>query len=120
MRLALDATYSVGDSLTGVGVYSRELMRGLAAGLGGGLAQTEWDWFYRWKGYWGARAEATPTCVTRRLLADSWGNRAAGLFHGLNQRLPRRRFRRQVATFHDLFVLSGEYSTPEFRVRFDG
>jgi glycosyltransferase involved in cell wall biosynthesis len=26
--------------------------------------------------------------------------------------------RRAVATFHDLFVLTGEYSTPEFRVRF--
>ena len=118
MRLALDATYSVGDSLTGVGVYSRELMRGLAARLAGDLAETEWDWFYRWKGYWRGRGEGQPTCVTRRLLADSWGNRAAGLFHGLNQRLPRRRFRRQVATFHDLFVLSGEYSTPEFRNRF--
>jgi glycosyltransferase involved in cell wall biosynthesis len=26
--------------------------------------------------------------------------------------------RRSVATFHDLFVLTGEYSTPEFRARF--
>ena len=42
----------------------------------------------------------------------------SALFHGLNQRLPQRRFRRQAATFHDLFVLSGEYSTPEFRARF--
>jgi glycosyltransferase involved in cell wall biosynthesis len=56
--------------------------------------------------------------VTRRLLADARGNRSADLFHGLNQRLPTRRFRRQIATFHDLFVLSGEYSTPEFRERF--
>ena len=39
------------------------------------------------------------------------------LFHGLNQRLDRR-YRRAVATFHDLFVLTGEYSTPEFRERF--
>jgi glycosyltransferase involved in cell wall biosynthesis len=36
----------------------------------------------------------------------------------LNQRLPQRRQRRAVATFHDLFVLTGEYSTPEFRTRF--
>jgi glycosyltransferase involved in cell wall biosynthesis len=28
------------------------------------------------------------------------------------------RFRRAVATFHDLFVMTGEYSTPEFRARF--
>jgi glycosyltransferase involved in cell wall biosynthesis len=58
--------------------------------------------------------------VKRRLLADSWGNRSAALFHGLNQRLPRRRFRRQIATFHDLFVLSGDYSTADFRQRFAG
>ena len=59
-----------------------------------------------------------PRNVERRLLADTFGNRSAALFHGLNQRLPRRRFKRQVATFHDLFVLSGEYSTPDFRARF--
>lgn len=56
--------------------------------------------------------------MKRRFLADSWGDRGAALFHGLNQRLPRRRFKRQIATFHDLFVLSGDYSTPEFRERF--
>src|SRR5580698_7622834 len=28
------------------------------------------------------------------------------------------RMPRSVATFHDLFVMSGEYSTPEFRARF--
>jgi glycosyltransferase involved in cell wall biosynthesis len=42
----------------------------------------------------------------------------ADLFHGLNQRLPEGRLGRAVATFHDLFVLTGEYSTPEFRARF--
>ncbi len=78
----------------------------------------EWDWFYRWQRFWRARSLPRPPRVTRRLLADSWGNRSADLFHGLNQRLPKRRFRRQIATFHDLFVLSGEYSTPEFRERF--
>ena len=40
------------------------------------------------------------------------------LFHGLNQRLPRFHSGPAVATFHDLFVLTGEYSTPEFRARF--
>ncbi len=59
-----------------------------------------------------------PKNVTRRFLADGWGNRSADLFHGLNQRLPRLRFRRQIATFHDLFVMSGNYSTREFRERF--
>ena len=41
-----------------------------------------------------------------------------GCFHGLNQRLPRVRRGRAIATFHDLFVMTGEYSTPEFRARF--
>lgn len=77
-----------------------------------------WDWFYRSQRYWRARSHPAPHGVTRRLLMDSWGNRSAGLFHGLNQRLPGKRFRRQIATFHDLFVFSGEYSTPEFRERF--
>lgn len=114
MRVALDATYSLGDELSGVGVYSRELLNGVAASD----FAAEWDWFYRWQPFWRARSLAKPPRVMRRLLLDSFGNRAADLFHGLNQRLPKRRFRRQVATFHDLFVLSGEYSTAEFRERF--
>lgn len=114
MRIALDATYSLGDGLSGVGVYSRELLNGLAAT---DFAEG-WDWFYRSQRYFRARSLPKPPNVTRRFLADSWGNRSAGIFHGLNQRLPKRRFRRQVATFHDLFVLTGDYSTREFRERF--
>ena len=114
MRIALDATYSVGDTLSGVGVYSREILEGTAAsGFAG-----EWDWLYRSQRYWKARRLKIPSNVTRRFLADGWGSRSADLFHGLNQRLPRRRFRRQIATFHDLFVMSGDYSTREFRDRF--
>jgi glycosyltransferase involved in cell wall biosynthesis len=97
-----------------VGVYSREILKGLATGD----RAAEWDWFYRSQRYWRARREPKPANVTRRFLADSWGNRSARLFHGLNQRLPRKRFPRQVSTFHDLFVLTGDYSTPEFRERF--
>jgi O-antigen biosynthesis alpha-1,2-mannosyltransferase len=114
LRIALDATYSLGGGLSGVGVYSRELLNGLAAT---DFAE-RWDWFYRSQRYFRARRLAKTSNVTRRFLADSWGNRAADIFHGLNQRLPTRRFRKQVATFHDLFVLTGDYSTPEFRARF--
>jgi glycosyltransferase involved in cell wall biosynthesis len=88
-----------------------------------GLAASEpdvaWDWYYRSQRFWRAISSVTkPGNVKIRFLADSAGSRSAGIFHGLNQRLPRRRFRCQAATFHDLFVLSGEYSTAEFRARF--
>jgi glycosyltransferase involved in cell wall biosynthesis len=114
MTIALDATYSLGGDLSGVGVYSREILNGLAAT---DFAE-RWDWFYRSHRYWRARRQPRPPNVTRRFLFDSLGSRTASLFHGLNQRLPQRPFPRQVVTFHDLFVLSGEYSTAEFRNRF--
>ena len=114
MRIALDATYSLGDGLSGVGVYSRELLHGLAAG---DYAEG-WDWFYRSQRYLRARLQRTPPNVKVLRLSGTGGDRSAPLFHGLNQRLPELRFRRQIATFHDLFVLSGDYSTPEFRERF--
>ena len=41
----------------------------------------------------------------------------ADVFHALNQRVDAPA-RRTVTTFHDLFVITGEYSTPEFRARF--
>ncbi|MEP6714405.1 MAG: glycosyltransferase family 1 protein [Terriglobia bacterium] len=107
MRIAIDATYSVGAALSGVGVYSREILHGLAAAH----PEIQWDYFYRSQRYWQATGR-------RRFLSDHWGNRSAQLFHGLNQRLPTRRFPKQIATFHDLFVLSGDYSTTEFRERF--
>jgi glycosyltransferase involved in cell wall biosynthesis len=91
-------------------------------GLAAAHPEISWDWFYRsrryWRAVWGRDSAPRPANVEYRFLAESFGSRAAGVFHGLNQRLPRRRFRRQVATFHDLFVLSGEYSTAEFRARF--
>ena len=114
MPVALDATYSLGPSLTGVGVYSREILQGLAAAH----PSESWEWFYRSNRYLRARRIAKPANVTRRFLSEAWGSRSAEIFHGLNQRLPQRRFRRQIATFHDLFVLSGEYSTADFRARF--
>ena len=100
-----------------MGVYSREILNGLA--FSGG----EWEWFYRSQKYWRAQrywavGTPKPVNVRSRFLADSWGSRDAALFHGLNQRLPRKPFRRQISTFHDLFVLSGDYSTKEFRERF--
>src|SRR5689334_22034429 len=109
MTIALDATYSIGDTLSGVGLYSREILFGLA----GQHPEERFDFCYRPHRYW--RAGELPRNARRRLLA---GPRIGGLFHGLNQRLPAMWRGRAIATFHDLFVMTGEYSTPEFRARF--
>jgi glycosyltransferase involved in cell wall biosynthesis len=114
LTIALDATYSTGAQLSGVGLYSHEILFGTAAAH----PEARLHFCYRPHRYLRARRIALPPNVRRRLILEPFSPRGADLFHGLNQRLPRMRFRRTVATFHDLFVMSGEYSTPEFRVRF--
>jgi glycosyltransferase involved in cell wall biosynthesis len=109
LKIALDATYSVGRALSGVGVYSRELLAGLAAAH----PETRFRFCYRPHRY--LRAGVAPANARRGLLL---GPQSADLFHGLNQRLPRIRRGKAIATFHDLFVMTGDYSTPEFRARF--
>lgn len=114
LTIALDATYAVGRNLTGVGVYSREILTGLPR------LQTTTRFLYCLRPHRLTRSFGLPSArnVSRRLLLDRWGPTSADLFHGLNQRLPSVRFRRTVCTFHDLFVLTADYSTPEFRYRF--
>jgi len=112
VTIALDATYSTGDELSGVGLYSREILWGLAAAH----PELRFDFWYRPHRY--LRASGLPPNARRRLLLEPLGPRRATLFHGLNQRFPRMPLRRAVATFHDLFALSAEYSTSEFRERF--
>lgn len=114
MTIALDATYSLDENLSGVGVYSRKLLYGLAEAH----PDTEFLWCYRPHRLRRAWKEILPRNCGRRLLQEPLVPRGADLFHGLNQRLPRARFRHTVATFHDLFVMTGDYSTPEFRRRF--
>jgi glycosyltransferase involved in cell wall biosynthesis len=58
-----------------------------------------------------------PHNASRGLLLGTSTPRA-DVFHGLNQRLPSRIRAHTVCTFHDLFVLTGDYSTVEFRQRF--
>jgi glycosyltransferase involved in cell wall biosynthesis len=113
LRLALDATYSLEENPTGVGVYSREILHGLAAAHN----EVRWLWCYRGHRFARSLGESLPPGCSRRLFNERWAPRA-NLFHGLNQRLPALRHHRAVATFHDLFVLTGNYSTPEFRARF--
>lgn len=114
MRIALDATYSIGERLSGVGLYSREILLGMAASH----PETRFDFCYRPHRYLRAWGSTPVPNVRRRLLGEPLGPRSADVFHGLNQRLPRLPMRRAAATFHDLFVMTGEYSTPEFRARF--
>jgi glycosyltransferase involved in cell wall biosynthesis len=116
LTIALDATYGVGNRLSGVGLYSREILLGLAAAHPG----TRFHFCSRLHRFFRSWPQELPRNVRRRLILEPLGPRSADLFHGLNQRLPRIPLRRSVATFHDLFVMTGEYSTPEFRARFTG
>ena len=108
--IAVDATYSLGPNLSGVGVYSRRIMYGLAAEHPG----QEFLFCYRPHRFARSYRETLPSNALRRLLI---GKPPGDLFHALNQRV-NRRARKTVSTFHDLFVLTGDYSTQEFRTRF--
>ncbi len=113
MRIALDASYSLGKNLSGVGVYSRRMMWGLAEAH----PEARWSYYYRphrWMRSWG---EELPRGARRRLL---WRGARGDVFHALNQRVDEGCPARTVATFHDLFVMTAEYSTGEFRARFEG
>jgi len=116
-RIALDATYSLGDALSGVGVYSREMLFGLAnAHPDDGV----FSWCYRPNRILRSLKEHMPPNVKRRLLRYSSAP-SCDLFHALNQRVefpPAKTKCKIVTTFHDLFVLTGDYSTPDFRARF--
>jgi glycosyltransferase involved in cell wall biosynthesis len=112
--IALDASYSLDRQPTGVGVYSLRILQGLAAAH----RDTSFAWCYRPHRYWHAKEQ--PLNCRRRLLLETgpltW--QAPDLFHGLNQRLPRCKRSPSVVTFHDLFVMSADYSTADFRQRF--
>jgi glycosyltransferase involved in cell wall biosynthesis len=115
VRIALDATYSIDKHPSGIAVYSREILDGLAQ------AHPE-DWFlhcYRPKQYWQAPRQNPPN-VQKHTLFPLLGGAFAkpNLFHALNQRVDRRIGRSVVSTFHDLFVMTGEYSSADFRRRF--
>ena len=112
--VSVDASYSLGRNLSGVGVYCRELLSELAAQH----PEVRWKWLFRPHRLVRGFQEPVPGNVQRGVLLDRALWRSEQLFHGLNQRLPLKRFQLQVATFHDLFVMTAEYSSPEFRRRF--
>jgi glycosyltransferase involved in cell wall biosynthesis len=113
LRLGLDATYSLDPEPTGVAVYSREILKGLA------LARPADAIYAYYRPHRIVRALRSPSLagVRRRVLLESAAP-GVDVFHGLNQRLPVKKKGRFVVTFHDLFVMTDNYSTPEFRERF--
>lgn len=116
MICALDATYSLGREPSGVALYCSRIIQALAEDAPG-------DRFllcYRANRFFRALVSPLPAANCARRLMEEFVPLLprADLFHGLNQRLPRAPLRRAVSTFHDLFVISGDYSTPEFRSRF--
>lgn len=113
MLIAADATYTLDRYPTGVAVYSREVLNGIAHAH----PQVRFLFCYRPHRFLHALSQPLQNNVWRWPLLER-GLRPGGLFHGLNQRLPAKPWPVQVATFHDLFVMSHEYSTPEFRARF--
>jgi len=97
-------------------VYSREILFGLARAH----PEQRFLFCYRAHRLWRSLADSLPPNASRRLLHSAVPGGPAprvDLFHALNQRVDARA-PRTVATFHDLFALTGEYSSPEFRARF--
>jgi glycosyltransferase involved in cell wall biosynthesis len=113
LKIALDATYSLGRNLSGVGVYSGEILNGLAAAH----PETNFRFCYRPHRFLRSFSLRLPRNAARTILRKEAAP-SADLFHGLNQRIDSAHHRRAVSTFHDLFVLTGDYSTSDFRQRF--
>jgi glycosyltransferase involved in cell wall biosynthesis len=120
VRIAVDASYSAEPEPTGIGVYSAQLLKHL-------LNTNPADRIllcYRPKQYLQSLKSSGPQFrgtefARRRLLQAPFPVLGSDVFHALNQRVDHRPSRRVVTTFHDLFVITSEYSTPEFRARFE-
>jgi glycosyltransferase involved in cell wall biosynthesis len=109
IHVGLDATYTLDPSPSGVALYSREIAFGLARTH----PDSRFTFYFRPHRFFKSFHMPLPSNASRSFMPP-----IGSLFHGLNQRLPRFHSGPAVATFHDLFVLTGEYSTPEFRKRF--
>jgi glycosyltransferase involved in cell wall biosynthesis len=120
VKIGLDASYSIDRQPSGVGVYSQNLIAELARLK----PEHRLTLCYRANHYFRSLRRLNPGSNFSRALMETvtvpWLASRFDVFHGLNQRLPERRFRRALTTFHDLFVMTSEYSTPEYRARFEG
>ena len=118
MTYGIDAGHSLDRNPSGVGIYSRRLIEELAAAA----PEDRFVLGYRSNRILRSLRGPLPGKNCSRALLEEplsrlWASRV-DLLHGLNQRAPATRFPRTVITFHDLFVMTGEYSTLEFRDRF--
>ena len=118
MKIGIDASYSLDTSPSGVGVYSTGIIKALAESF----PDDRFRLCYRSNRFFRAMTRRRAARNTSRHLLEPFFlpglQRRVQLFHGLNQRLPPCTFNAAVATFHDLFVMTADYSTPEFRRRF--
>src|SRR6185503_5622038 len=101
VQIALDATYSLDPNLSGVGVYSREILFGLTRAH----PKNRFLFYYRPHRFLHSFRDPLPRNASRRVLR---GAPKGDLFHALNQRVDTPA-NRTVSTFHDLFVITGEY-----------
>ncbi|MGH9785353.1 MAG: glycosyltransferase family 4 protein [Terriglobia bacterium] len=122
MTIALDATEAAHPEPTGTGVYSQMLIKALADSRpASGFPDPRLALCLRIGPYckWGRKRRWPPGCSASPFWEPWLPPRAAALFHGLNQRLPRLPYPVRVVTIHDLFPLtSAEYSSPSFQQRF--
>jgi len=97
----LDATYAIGENLSGSDCIRARYSTGWRAAARGALR----IWLRPHRFFRAAGLAARPKHAAASLV---WplGPRGAALFHGLNQRLPAMRLRAAVVTFHDLFVMT--------------
>ncbi len=83
-----------------------------------GLARTHpsdrFSFYYRTHRLLRSLGDSLPRNARRRILSGAPGG---DIFHALNQRVDVRAAR-TVTTFHDLFVMTGGYSSRDFRLRF--
>jgi glycosyltransferase involved in cell wall biosynthesis len=118
VRIALDLTPAVKPRRTGIGWYTTQLARALAARIGPEdrllLCTRASRWRYR---------RHRPACagprVRQRWFQAPFGPRGTpDVFHGTDARLPERCRAALVATVHDVFSLECErYAPAQFRAR---
>jgi len=113
-NIALDATYSIGGVLSGVGLYSDQILTGLAAAH----PEVRFDFCYRPHRYLRACRALLPPNARRRLLAEPFDPAAPLSFTASTNAYRVSPCAAPSPLSMILFVMTGTYSTPEFRARF--